>query len=283
MRAALKDLKIGIIGGKGRMGRFFADLLLGACRDVVVSDREHAPSHREAVSSCDALIFAVPIADTCRVIEDVIPLTRTDQILIDLTSLKAAPVNCMLKSSCEVLGLHPMFAPEVGSIKGQTVIATRSREKALTDHFLQFLQERGAQVTTTTADEHDRLMAVIQGLTHFSAITTAAALAKLGVNIDESLRFSSPVYRLRMDMVGRIMAQDPELYADIALHNPQTESVLKVLQEVSDKLLKSISAGDREEFIKTFKQAAEHLGEFRTAALAESSRLISRMTENDGD
>ena len=74
----------------------------------------------------DVLIFSVPMKEVSKVIKEVLPYTRKDQLLMDVTSIKEDPINLMLKSKASVIGLHPMFG-KVKSLQGKTIIIVPSR------------------------------------------------------------------------------------------------------------------------------------------------------------
>ena len=78
-------------------------------------------------SAASLVIVSVPIHDTVRVIDEIAPFLTADQILCDLTSLKVKPVEAMLKSKADVIGLHPMFGPTVSSLHHQTIIVCPAR------------------------------------------------------------------------------------------------------------------------------------------------------------
>lgn len=278
-----KKIKAGIIGGKGRMGDWFRNFLLKNNFDVIVSDINGGLTNKELVEQSDAVIFSVPIGKTVDVIEETLPFTKPDQILLDLTSIKTPAVNAMLKSDCEVLGLHPMFSHHTNSIKGQTVILCKSRPKEYTGIFEEMFIKSGARVKISTPEDHDKIMATIQGLTHFNAIVLASALMKLGVDINESLNYTSPIYKIRMDMIGRIMAQDPRLYAEIETLNPYTIESVKELIGSAHELFKHIEKKDVEGFIEYFKKASLYIGNFRDTAMEESNYLIKKMTEKENN
>jgi len=128
-------------------------------------------------------------------------------------------------------------------------------------------------------EQHDKMMAVIQGLTHFSAIVLCHCLKDLNFDIKKSLECTSPVYRLTLDMAGRILNQKPELYADISLLNPKTVEVASQYIKTSKALFTNIENKDRDGFIKFFEEASEYLGEFTAKAEKESNKLIKRMVE----
>ena len=67
-------------------------------------------------------------------------------------------------------------------------------------------------------------MAVVQALTHFAYIGIGAALQALDFDVEKSRKFMSPVYEIMIDFVGRILDQNPELYASIQ-KNPKAMKV----------------------------------------------------------
>jgi prephenate dehydrogenase len=84
-------------------------------------------------------------------------------------------------------------------------------------------------------------------------------MKELNADINESLEFSSPIYKLRMDMVGRILNQDAGMYADIGILNKKTRKTIKAYVDSAMKLQKIIDTNDREAFIRYFKSAQEYL------------------------
>lgn len=270
--------KTGIVGGRGKMGAWFAGFFRSAGLEVLIADRDTELSAPDLVRQCDIVVFSVPINSTAQIISDLIPYTRSDQMLMDLTSLKSPAVSAMLQSEAEVLGAHPMFGPRLSSISGQTVVVCRARERRYSGWMIELLRKNGAVIKESLPEAHDRMMSVIQGLNHFNAIVLGACLERLGVDLKESLEYSSPVYKLRLDMIGRIMAQNPDLYADIALQNPANREVLKVLMDCSSELMQIIESGDREGFVSYFRKASGHFGEFSEEAIRESNRAIEELT-----
>src|SRR5271157_2175238 len=169
-----KIMKAGIIGGTGRMGRLFAKVFEKAGYEVLVSGRKTAVTAADIAKQCDIVIVSVPIRETVRVIGEIAPLMRPGRLLCDFTSLKVKPVDAMLKSKADVIGLHPMFGPTVKSIKNQTIIVCPARAKeARVALLVDIFEAQGAVCTIATPEEHDRTVAVVQGLTHFVTLCVA--------------------------------------------------------------------------------------------------------------
>jgi len=270
---------VGIIGGTGKLGSLFKKFFEEEGFEVLVSSRSTSLSKEELIRKSDIVIVSVPIESTIAVIREIVPFMGEGKLLMDLTSLKVGPIDEMLKSKADVLGTHPLFAPSIGDISGQTIILCPQRisNKDLYQKINSTLSKRGANIVEMPPETHDRMMAVIQGLTHFSAIVLCHSLKDLNFDIKKSLECTSPVYRLTLDMAGRILNQEPELYADISLLNPKTPEILSQYIQSAETLFKKIETKDRDGFIKFFEEASEYLGDFTEKAEKESNILIKRM------
>ncbi|NYT13462.1 MAG: prephenate dehydrogenase/arogenate dehydrogenase family protein, partial [Candidatus Methanofastidiosa archaeon] len=219
---------VGIIGGTGKLGGLFKKIFEEEGFKVIVSSRSTSLSKEELIRRSDIVIVSVPIKSTIGVIREIVPFMDKGKLFMDLTSLKVGPIGEMLKSKADVLGTHPLFAPSIGDIKGQTIILCPERitNGDLYQMIYSMLNNRGAKIVEMTPETHDKMMGVIQGLTHFSAIVLCHSLKDLDFDIKKSFDCTSPVYRLTLDMAGRILNQEPELYADISLLNPKTHEIV---------------------------------------------------------
>ncbi|HOM95591.1 MAG: prephenate dehydrogenase/arogenate dehydrogenase family protein [Candidatus Methanofastidiosa archaeon] len=270
---------VGIIGGTGKLGGLFRKIFEEEGFEVLVSSRTTSLSKEELIRKSDIIIISVPIKSTIPVIREITPFIKEGKLLMDLTSLKVGPINEMLKSKADVLGAHPLFAPSIGDVRGQTIILCPQRisNKELYQKLNFIFTNRGANIVEMTPEEHDKMMAVIQGLTHFSAIALCHCMKDLNFDIKKSFECTSPVYRLTLDMAGRILNQEPELYADISLLNPITPEILLQYIKSAETLFKKIQTKDREGFIKFFEEASQYLGDFTEKAEKESNLLIKKM------
>jgi prephenate dehydrogenase len=267
--------KAGIIGGTGRMGRLFAGVFRRAGYEVMVSGRSTKITSHDIAKDCDLVIVSVPIRDTVQVIEEIVPLLEKRQLLCDLTSLKAGPVRAMLKSDADVIGLHPMFGPTVTSLKKQTIIACPARAAKSTIHaLLDVFRNEGAVCTIADPEEHDRMMAVVQGLTHFFTLSMADSIRRLGIDIDDTKAFTSPVYTIELSLVGRLLSQDPDLYGSILQENPFVPEVLAACRESVASLQKIVLDKDPETFAAYFARNAHHFGDFSAEGMETTDALI---------
>jgi prephenate dehydrogenase len=268
----------GIIGGNGKMGRLFSAVLERHGFEVRVSGRRTALSNRRLAEESDIVMVSVPIRSTVGVIGEIAPLLTEGQLLCDLTSLKAGPVGAMLASKAQVLGMHPLFGPTVSSLRNQTVILTPARcGSPLAARIPEILRAEGARLLVMDPDAHDRLMAVIQGLTHFGNLCMADAIRRTGTDLATAVGATSPVYRIQMGLIGRLLSQDPALYGDILQLNPHVPGVLASFGEAAADLRARVEGGDLPAFMEFFDRAAETYRPYLDQAAAETDALIGFM------
>lgn len=271
---------VAIIGGHGKMGALFARLFGDMGHRLLIVDLDTELSAVDAAAVADVVVISVPIDDTERVIRDVGPHLRNDALLMDITSIKSAPVEAMLAGTrASVVGTHPMFGPGVHSLQGQRMVVCRARGDAWADWVVQTFSARGLAVTEATPVQHDRAMSVVQVLTHFQTQVLGLTLARLGIPLDETMRFTSPAYLLELYVAARHFAQDPRLYGPIEMRNPGTAAVTGAFRDAAQELGAVISSGDQDAFSALFEDVQQFFGSFTEEALEQSSFLIDRIVE----
>ncbi|SFM77066.1 prephenate dehydrogenase [Methanolobus profundi] len=291
-------MKVLIIGGTGEMGQWFTPFFKNHGYDVVVwgssgkievAERmgvEFASDLDAAISTSDIVIVTVPINITERVISETAPKMKSGSLLMDFTSLKVGPTEAMKKyapEGVEILGTHPMFGPSIPSLHGQIFILTPIEGRC--DKWFPIMhslfEDNGAHIEVITPAEHDRFVSVVQGLTHFAYITIGTTFDALDFSVNESRRFMSPVYDIMLDFVGRIIGQNPYLYAYIQMENPEVLKVHDAFMNQCSEMSSIVRKKDVEAFTNKMKEAAVHFGD-TASALRRSDKLInSKIAEFD--
>ena len=271
---------VAIIGGRGQMGGCLASLFGDLGHAVLIADLDTDLTPADAAAAADVVVISVPIDVTVEVIEAIGPRVRPECLLMDVTSIKQTPVEAMLAATeASVVGTHPLFGPSVHSLQSQRIVMTPGRGDDWHAWLGRMLRARGLNVVETTAAEHDRAMSVVQVLTHFSTEVMGRALAKLGVPIERTLEFTSPIYLMELLMTARHFAQSADLYAAIQMSNPATAEVAGTFAEAAAELQSIVAGGDREAFRGVFDEVRAFLGPFTEQAMEQSSFLIDRLVE----
>jgi prephenate dehydrogenase len=273
-------MTVAVIGGKGKMGRRLTAMFADVGHRVLVADVDTELSPVDAAAAADVVVISVPIDRTEEVVRVLGPHVKADGLLMDVTSVKRAPVDAMLAATAaSVVGTHPMFGPNVHTFQGQRVVLCRARGERWADWVAHTLAAHGMLITETTPEQHDRVMSVVQVLTHFQTQVMGLTLARLGVPLDETLRFTSPVYLLELYTTARHFAQASTLYGPIEMRNPRSAEVTQAFQAAAAELAAVIGHRDQEGFDAMFDEVRAFFGGFTTEALEQSSYLIDRIVE----
>lgn len=279
----LPSRTVAVIGAAGAMGSVMADLMESMGNDVLRVDRDTTLGVEEAAGRADVVIVSVNIRATPEVIRLAGPHVREDGLMADVTSTKRGPVDAMLDATnASVIGMHPLFGPGVHSLQGQRIVLTPARVGDNPDWrawMRNILGAAGMVLLETTPDEHDRIMSVVQVLTHFSTEVVGRTMRQLDVSIEETMRYTSPIYHLELLMTARHFAQSADLYSAIEMSNPNTPEVVAAFRSAADELDTLLQRGDPAAFRDAFEEVTTFFGDYAEHALIESTHLIDRVVE----
>ncbi|MGL5130772.1 MAG: bifunctional chorismate mutase/prephenate dehydrogenase [Aeromonas popoffii] len=271
--------KVVIIGGQGQLGRLFGHMFGLSGYRVETLEQADWPRADAILADAGLVMVAVPIDITCQIIDRLGNLP-VDCLLVDVTSVKSEPLAHMLAvHQGPVLGLHPMFGPDVASLAKQVIVCCQGRDAAASQWLLDQMTIWGARLQQVEAKAHDEAMTLIQALRHFATFAYGWHLSQENANLDRLLSLSSPIYRLELAMVGRLFAQDPELYADIILSSPQNLAMIRRYYQNFGEVLGLLERGDRAGFIDAFSQVSGFFGEHADQFLRESRMLLAQAND----
>lgn len=269
-----------IVGGNGQMGQLFSKMLTLSGYQVRSLDKDDWGQAEQLLAGAGMVIISVPIHLTEQVINQLPPLPE-NCILLDLSSIKNKPLQAMLAAHPgPVLGLHPMFGPDSGSLAKQVVVWCDGRQPEAYQWLLEQIQVWGARLHRTSAVEHDQNMAFIQALRHFATFAYGLHLAEENIDLAQLLALSSPIYRLELAMVGRLFAQDPQLYADIIMSSESNLALIKRYYMRFGEAISLLESGDKAAFIESFRGIKHWFGDYADSFLAESRGLLRSANDN---
>ncbi|MCG7499847.1 bifunctional chorismate mutase/prephenate dehydrogenase [Vibrio sp. Of7-15] len=268
-----------IVGGNGQLGSLFARMFTLSGYQVRILGSQDWDRADELLADAGMVVVTVPINLTESVIAKLGNLPE-DCILCDLTSIKKKPLEAMLAShQGPVIGLHPMFGPDVPSLAKQVIVYCDGRGEEQYQWLLAQFQIWGACVRNIAAEEHDQGMTLIQALRHFTSFAYGVHLSKENPNIEQLLGLSSPIYRLELAMVGRLFAQDPNLYADIIMSSPNNLDMIKRFHQRFGEAIAILEQQDKSGFVDAFEQVDAWFGDHSQRFMAESQSLLRQAND----
>ncbi|PSU28340.1 bifunctional chorismate mutase/prephenate dehydrogenase [Photobacterium lutimaris] len=269
-----------VVGGHGQLGSLFCRLFELSGYQVRKLGSQDWDRADELLADAGMVVVSVPINLTETIIAKLGNLPE-DCILADLTSVKSGPVQAMLEvHRGPVVGLHPMFGPDITSLAKQVVAYCDGRNPEHYQWLLEQIQIWGATLNRISAIEHDEGMTLIQALRHFTSFVYGVHLAEEDPKLEQLLSLSSPIYRLELAMVGRLFAQDAQLYADIIMSSPQNLAMIKRFHQRFGEAIAMLDNQDKETFKQAFGRVENWFGDYAQHFLIESQGLLRQANDS---
>lgn len=210
--------RICIVGARGQMGALFSGAFLACGVTIAGLDLPMTPEKVEAaVSECDLLLLCVPVTAFRDVLAATVPHLKKGAILADVGSVKVRPMKQMLEAyTGPVVGTHPLFGPVIPDGFDARVAVVEGRSDEAADLVARLFECAGYETFPTSAEDHDKAMAYMQGM---NFITTIAYLSSMR-QVDGIENFVTPSFNRRLEAAQKMMNQDVELFETISEANP---------------------------------------------------------------
>ena len=216
---------IALVGSRGRMGAMLCERWSEAGHTVAGIDLPLTDdAFASALDGTDAAVLCIPAGALPETLHRLVPHMDGRQVLMDITSVKIRPLEQMEAAyTGPVVGTHPLFGPQPNATDLRVCITPGSRagetEIALVESLF---HDMGCTVFRSTAEEHDRASAAIQGLNFITNVAYFATLA----HRDELLPYLTPSFRRRLDAARKMLTEDAALFEWLFEANPlSTEAV----------------------------------------------------------
>ncbi|MFI0790718.1 prephenate dehydrogenase/arogenate dehydrogenase family protein [Streptomyces lydicus] len=227
--------------------------------DVTALDPGGEAARRIAVA--DLVLLAVPEPVALEAAEPLTALMRPGAVLVDTLSVKSRLIAEL--ASCaggiEQVSINPMFAPSLG-IAGRTVAAVVLREGPGAIAFLDLIEQWGGQLLQLGPDEHDRITAVTQALTHAAVLGFGFALCEAPFDIGQLTAAAPPPHTVLLSLLARMVGGAPEVYWDIQSANPHATQARDDLAKALRQLADLVADGHERHLASAFNRMRDFLG-----------------------
>jgi chorismate mutase/prephenate dehydrogenase len=265
-----------VIGGRGKMGGWFAEFLASQGFRVAIADPLGGIAGFDAIADWqsdpldfDLIVLATPLSATTPLLEFL--ARRVPRGLIfDLGSLKTplrAGLDALVKAGCRVTSVHPMFGPDTELLSGRHVIFIDLGDRQALDEAQELFAPTMAERVVMGLDEHDRLIAYVLGLSHALNIAFFTALAESGEAAPRLARLSSTTFDAQLEVASRVAAESPDLYFEIQSLNEYGGESLLALQQAVERLVTTVKSKNAAEFAALMLRGRAYL-DVRAAARA---------------
>ncbi|NOZ74275.1 MAG: prephenate dehydrogenase/arogenate dehydrogenase family protein [FCB group bacterium] len=223
---------IGIIGW-GRFGRLLGEILKNDY-ELKVYDQNPSPSDEMSFVSWDeilrekTLFLCVPIRNFKGLVKNLASQLTGEVTVLDVCSVKVYPVTVMqdhLPESVGIIATHPLFGPDSWTAPAPhrlVMHSTRDRYSKF-DIWEAYFTSKNMEVLEMSPEEHDRLAAKTQGLTHF--VGRVLRNANVGATEIDTLGFTD-----LLQVVDQTCNDSWELFLDLQNFNPYTMEMIHTME-----------------------------------------------------
>jgi chorismate mutase / prephenate dehydrogenase len=267
-----------VIGGAGKMGRWFVEFLATRGYDVDISDpagplpgfgfmEPHAlgtvgePAAASAPPSHDIIVVAASLAASARILHRLAELRPTG-LVFDIGSLKSPlrpGLGALAAAGCRVTSIHPMFGPDTRLLSGRHVLFCDAGHPGATAEAQALFEPTSAERIDMPLDRHDRLVAYVLGLSHALNIAFFTALAESGEAAPELHRLSSTTFDAQLEVASRVASDNPALYYEIQALNEHGDDALAALEDAVARVVSSVRDRDQGAFIRLMETGHRYL------------------------
>src|SRR6187399_353285 len=257
-----------VIGGAGKMGRWFSDFMASQGFAVEIADPAgappgfaHQPDWRASPLNQDFIVIATPLGVTDKILRE-LAMRRPKGVIFDVGSLKSplrAGLNALKSHGCRVTSLHPMFGPDTELLSGRHVIFVEAGSAEATAAARELFGSTMVEQVVMSLDDHDRLIAYVLGLSHALNIAFFTALAESGEAAPRLAKLSSTTFDSQLDVATKVAGESPELYFEIQHLNDYGRESLQALRAAVELIWQSVTTGDARQFAAMMQKGREYL------------------------
>lgn len=205
-----------IVGGAGRMGAWFANLLAANGYRVMICDKNESAARKlakrrgfkfikgetHAAELSDIIIFATPTHATNTALRKIAPHTPKTTLLVEISSIKEPlrrTIQTLTKRGVQILSIHPMFGPGAKTLTGKAIlIAQEPRQSRLARNFQSIFRKKGAKIVRSNLNDHDRIVATTLALPHMMNFAFIETLKHAGLSLDKVRALGGTTFRLQL-------------------------------------------------------------------------------------
>lgn len=256
-----------VIGGAGKMGRWFANFFLSqgfstSVADPAVKDGPGTFSTwTDAGVDFDVIVVAAPLAVSGRILAQLAVLKPTG-LVFDIGSLKSPLIHGLKELSsagCRVTSLHPMYGSDTRLLSGRHLIFCDVGDTGATEAAKELFAATMVEHLDMGLEDHDRLIAYVLGLSHALNIAFFTALAESGEAAPKLAQMSSTTFDSQLLVSAAVARDNPHLYFEIQNLNKFGLGPLDALCEAVGRIRESVASGDEEAFVELMKKGREYL------------------------
>lgn len=257
-----------VIGGAGRMGRWFVRFFASQGYQVEICDPaaappgfHHYPDLAQAPLDQELILITAPVAATAEILL-ALAQRRPAGVIADIGSLKGPlreGFGALRRAGCRVASMHPLFGPDTELLSGRNLVLVDVGVPEATEVVRELFSSTMVDQVEMSPEAHDRAMAYVLGLSHAVNIAFFNALAESGEEASELARLSSPTFDAQLDVANQVARENPHLYFEIQSLNEHSPRALVALLNAVTQVAGRVLDRDEDGFVRLMEQGKRFL------------------------
>jgi len=288
----MRDLEIGIIG-LGDMGKLYVTEFAKLGYRVNGSDvperveglkkelkerRIHVLEDGRAVSRRSDIIFY--LVETSRIeqaAEQYGPSTKKGAVVSSGLSVMDPAIRAFgkhLPNDVDIINWHWLFGP-FANLQGQNSVVSKYRTDQITYEKIKgVFSEVGIKITELTPEEHDRVTADTQVMTHVGFESMGSAWRMMGGYPWENTTYAGGIDTVKVLGCLRVFSGKPHVYSALAMFNPHAREQVEQYALSTRELFSLMIAGKEEKFRGRIEEARRVVFGNRKSARLLDDRIL---------
>ncbi len=210
--------------------------------------------------TADIVILAVSESVVIKAFPVILPYLKQDCLIVETLSVKNSFSKLLEEYRIEqqVLGINPMFSGDLDP-KNRPIVTVIYREGRWCSVFLEYLKKWQLKVIAMDAFEHDRIMSILQALTHALIFTFGKILSMSNFPTISLELLAPPPFQILFSLVARMTQNHPDVYWEIQENNPYAQAVRTNLKQTLAELDKAVLENNRQSFYSDLQKMKVNL------------------------
>jgi chorismate mutase/prephenate dehydrogenase len=259
---------VGIIGGQGLMGQWFAKFFKSEGYHVLICDKSRTTRgltgskvDLQQIYACDIIVISVPISKSSKVIESLIE-SNTKALIIDICSLKSPIIKSIDKAkkhNLKFVSIHPMFGPFVTSLNGRNIIICKTANSKIENSVKKIFSHTSARIIEIPIKDHDAYMAFVLGLSHLVNLIFVESLVQSKISFAKLKQVSSTTFNKQLQVALDVIHENPQLYYEIQSSNDYKQELMRCIEQSIHRYKTSIFNASNSKFVELMKDGRSYL------------------------
>jgi prephenate dehydrogenase len=243
--------KIAIIGAGGDMGYWFSKYFNK--KDKILSLYDIRPTSlkpfsntiickniSECVCTADLVLLCVPVKNTPQTIEECASKMKSGAILAEISSVKNRSFRALKRVPTDIIPLciHPMFGPGRRELKQMKILLIPVSNEQNELKILNSLFKGTIIRVVPNSNIHDKLIAIVLGLTHYVNVIFANFLSKQDFPYLSKVAGTS--FEMQSLLITSILTEQPALVIDLLIENRSVKKYIHSYLKEANKTAKMI-------------------------------------------